>query len=226
MSRTTTVRGLSLATLAVALLFATAAAAGGHRTAIVAMDDWRPDSGISMGRVFCPGGELLVDPFTGLPVCTPGSRTHIRDAVYYSCIQGSTDDGTPAPRFTGVMSGTMSVNWDAGYSGAVWGSWLLVPTDSCDRSVLEEPEVYWAGSWQGQRTAVCDGEGPCVWIGDLNFVGRGRGGDLEGLRFRGNELILTYTPFPLAYELLAAFGLCQPGSCPTGAEGVFTGTIR
>ena len=214
----------SLALLTVALLSATAGV-GQQSTAIVALDDWPPDAVISMGELNCPGGEVIVDPQTGLAMCAPGSRTHLRDGHYYSCIQGFTADGAPEPRFTGVMYGEMGVNWDARYTGTVWGSWLLVPAETCDPAVLEDPESHWVGSWQGQRTAVCVA-GPCLWLGNLRFVGRGRGGDLEGLHFRGTELILTYTPLPLSYELLPLLGLCQPPDCPTGAEGHFTGTIR
>lgn len=220
----TTTTKLGLTALAVALSFATAAAADGQRTPILAMEDWPLDAVISIGKVYCPGGEIVVDPILGLPRCTPGSRTHLRDGVYYSCVHGFTFDGAPEPRFSGVMYGEMGANWDPEYTGAVWGSWLLVPAESCDQSVLEDPETYWVGRWQGQRTRICDGD-QCVWIGNLNFVGRGRG-ELDGLHFRGTELILTYTPSPMAYELIAALGLCQPGSCPTGPEGHFTGTIR
>ena len=221
MTKTTTT---SLALLAAALLFATAGV-GQQRTEIVALDDWPLDAAISMGTLNCPGGEVVTDPSTGISMCSPGSRTHLRDAAYYSCVQGFTIDGAPEPRFTGVMYGEMSVNWDAAYAGAVWGTWLLVPAESCDLAALDDPESYWVGSWQGQRTAVCVA-GPCLWVGNLRFVGRGRGDGLEGLRFRGTEMVLTYTPLPLSYELLPIFGFCQPGSCPTGAEGHFTGTIR
>lgn len=217
----TTKTGLRL--LTAALLLATAAV-GQQSTAIIALDDWPLDAAISLGELNCPDGEVVVDPLTGLSMCAPGSRTHLRNALYYSCVQGFTAGGTPEPRFTGVMYGEMGVNWDAQYTGPVWGSWLLVPAETCDPAVLDDPENYWVGSWQGQRTAVC-AAGPCLWIGNLRFVGRGRG-ELEGLQFRGTELILTYTPLPVSYELLPLLGICQPASCPTGAEGHFTGTIR
>ena len=220
MTRTT---NASLTLLTAALLFA-AAAAGQQSTAILALDDWPPDAALSLGSLDCPGGEIVVEPQTGIPMCTPGSRTHLRNALYYSCVQGFTVDGAPEPRFTGVMYGEMSVNFDAAYTGAVWGTWLLVPAESCDLALLEDPETYWVGSWQGQRTALC-AAGPCLWVGNLRFVGRGRG-ELAGRKFRGTELVLTHTPLPLSYELLPLLGLCQPPACPTGAEGHFTGTIR
>jgi hypothetical protein len=223
MTKTTTT---SLMLLTAALLLAAGATAGQQRTEIVATDDWPIDSGLSLGKIYCPGGEVVLDPFTGLPGCTPGSRTHLRDADSYSCIQAFTAAGEPEPRITGVGFASTNANFDAGYTGAVWGTWMIVPTETCDLSALDDPEVYWIGTWRGQRTAVCDAGGPCLWIGNLRFVGRGRGGDLQGLHFRGTELILTYTPFPLPYELLPLLGLCQPGSCPTGAEGHLTGTIQ
>ena len=222
----TRITKLTLAAAAIALLFASGATAGGRRTAIVATDDWPMDTVLSFGETTCPDGELIYDPATGAPMCTPGGRTHIRDALYYSCSEGFTAAGTPEPRFTGVIGGSMNANFDASFGGFVWGSWTLVPSASCDKTMLEDPAVFWSGLWWGRRTPMCDDGGRCVWIGHLRYIGWGRGGDLKGLRFRGSETVITYTPPPLPYELLPVLGFCQPGSCPVGPEGHFRGIIR
>ena len=51
------------------------------------------------------------------------------------------------------------------------------------------------------------------------MVDKGRGGNLEGLHFKGKEVITTFTPLPIPWELI-------PGFPFTGPEGVITGTIK
>ena len=138
----------------------------------------------------------------------------------YSCIRMASVSGEAEPRLTGVALFGLNANFNAGHAGPVWGFWQLVPTDSCDLQALEDPEVYWQGTWRGQRTRIC-GDGQCQWVGDLKYVGRGHGGSLEGLHYKGEEIVVTFSALPLPYELL---GICPPpGPCP--AEGSMTGTL-
>jgi hypothetical protein len=217
---------LTLTICAMVLLFGAIAAAAAERTPIVAADDWPWDSYLDLGELKCPGGEIVVEPLTGFPTCSAGSRVHFRNTLAYSCVQAVTETGEPEPRLSGVLFSTFTANWDASYGGAVWGSWRLVPTESCGPLAAADSEIYWVGTLRGQRTPVCNDSGQCWWVGNLKLVGRGRGGDLAGLHFKGTEMIVTHSPVPLPYELLAILGLCQPGSCPVGAEGHLMGTIR
>lgn len=203
-----------------ALVLVSAAAAGDpRRTAIVAMDDWPADSIMDPGTLSCPGGEIVAGPM-GFPVCPASGRLHFRDTVAYACITATTAAGAPEPRFTGVLAGTYHGNFDADYTGALWGTWILVPAEICQKSALDAPAESWVGTFTGQRSLICTAAG-CQWFGAIRTIGHGRGGSLEGQHFKGSETIVTFTPMPLPYELL---GACPPsGPCP---EGHLTGTIR
>ncbi|MFQ5349442.1 MAG: hypothetical protein ACE5EG_03245, partial [Thermoanaerobaculia bacterium] len=143
----------TLVALAAIVLLAGGAAAGAS-TDIVASDDWPLDSILDPGRIRCPDGEIVVDPLTGLLMCTPGGRTHVRDTLYYSCIQGFTTSGAAEPRFTGVLGASFNANFGPAFGGFVWGSWTLVPSAGCDKTLLEDPEVFWSGRWWGWRTPM------------------------------------------------------------------------
>ena len=95
---------------------------------------------------------------------------------------------------------------------------MVVPSADCDADDLIDPEVYWKGTWKGRRSMFCDG-GQCAWIGNLKLVGKGHGGDIEGIHFKGTEVITTFTPLPVPWELI-------PGFTVGGPEGVITGTIK
>ena len=152
----------------------------------------------------------MLDPVT--PVCAATGRVHFRDIAWWTCY--ASDD----PRLTGVGMATASGNFDADYTGPVWGTWMIVPSSGCDPIDLIDPSVYWEGTWQGQRSQYCAG-GACYWIGDLNLVGKGYGGTIDGIHFKGNELITTYTPLPVPWEFI-------PGFPVTGPEGIITATIK
>jgi hypothetical protein len=196
--------------------------AGVKRTQIEGYDNWAwKDNPISPGTTTCPGGELVFDPF-GMPYCADSAtgRLHIRDVVLWACVT-SPDD----PRMTGVGLFTVNGNLDADSSGPVWGKWTIVPLEGCDKDgFYPEEQVtsstrFWHGSWQGKRLFYSD-MGIPVWIGDLELVGKGNGGDIDGLHFKGTELITTYTSFPLPYEVLGIPGLYDM------PEGFITGTIK
>jgi hypothetical protein len=195
--------------------------AGVTRIQVEGVDDLAASNPISPGTVTCPGGTLTIDETTFLPVCTDSNtnRLHIRDSVFWSCMSAVDE-----PRMTGVGLFTVNANFDADFSGAVWGKWTLFRMDRCDKDG-EFPEAgvmnateSWHGTWKGQRLFYSDLGFP-VWIGDLDIVGKGSGGTVEGLHFKGKEFLTTYTPIPLPYELI-------PGLDATVAEGMFFGTIK
>lgn len=201
------------------MIVGTVAVAGVARLEIVGYDDWPADSTLDPGEMWCAGSELtMANPVT--PVCEQTGQLKSRDAMAYACVGASDTDGVPVPEFSGVAVYVLNANFDATYSGPVWGTWLTVPADACDKELLAEPEVYWQGTFVGKRTRVCEGE-QCMWVGNLKLVGRGHGGDLEGRRFKGTETVVTYSPAPLPYELM---GICTPPACPP--EGVVTGVIK
>jgi hypothetical protein len=211
-------RSLTLALLCLALLPATATARGPGDVEVFVTDDWPLDAFIDTGQIICPDGELILEgPF---PACS-GGQFHLRHAVGYGCFTGFRADGTPDPRLTGVARFTLEANLDASYAGAVWGRWMIVPSESCDPTVLDGDGPRWEGTWRGQRSMVCESEG-CYWVGVLKMVGRGLGEGLSSLHFKGVETITTFTPIPLPYELIPGFCPVE-GPCPP--EGLINGHV-
>ena len=184
---------------------------GVNLTEVIIFDDWPAAPPLSEGTMKCPGGEIVMqNPVT--PVCAATGRVHLRDMALWACYD-STD-----PRLSGVGMATVNANLEADYTGPVWGTWMIVPSLGCDPIDLIDPPAYWKGSWQGQRTWYC-ADGQCAWIGDLKLVGKGYGGDIDGIHFTGDELITTYTPLPVPWEFI-------PGFPATGPEGIITATIK
>lgn len=193
---------------------------GAQFTNVIIYDDFVGAPPLSEGTIKCPGGELVwLNPVT--PFCAATGRIHIRKGTIASCVE-SPDDS----RLTGIAAITVNANLDADYAGPVWGTWMIVPYIGCDPMVPVDPElfsdsrVYWKGIWHGWRSKYClDNE--CWWIGDLDLVGKGYGGEIDGIHFKGNEMLTTFTPFPVAWEFLPpALGL------PGGPEGIITATIK
>lgn len=194
---------------------------GVTRTEIEAFDNWGwQDNPLSLGTITCPGGELMLDPF-GMPYCANSTtgRLHFKDAVLWSCM--ISDD----PRFGGVAVFSVKANFDAESSGSVWGTWKIVPMEDCDKDglypneLVETSTTFWSGIWNGKRLFY-NYMGFDVWVGDFRIVGKGIGGDINGLHFEGTELIQTYTPFPVPHEFLPPeLGLFDV------PEGYLTGTI-
>ena len=188
--------------------------AGVDRTVVTIEDNW-PAQMFTEGTISCPGGELdTTNPL--FPICAASGRIHIRDVVVYSC--ATSDDDA---RVSGVARYTINGNLDANYTGPVWGKWMVVPWDSCDLLKLIEPDEFWEGSWQGERSFESDAVVP-YWLGDLKVVGKGYGGEIDGLHFKGTELIKTYTGIPVPYEILPPI----PGVDPNEPEGILTTTIK
>ena len=120
------------------------------------------------------------DVFTGLvdPGLIEPREKHfvVRGVIVTSRITGSD------PRVAG--NARITVNEQlllADGSGPVWGK-LEVEADVGG---------VWEGSWTGQREPV----GPGLWVATLKLVGQGRGGAIDGLQFRAQELVYTADPF-------------------------------
>ena len=195
---------------------------GVTRTHIEGVDNWGwNDTPLSPATYTCPGGELVVDPFVG-PYCADSTtgRMHFRDGAAWTC---STSND---PRMTGVGVYTSNGNFDVNSSGSVWGKWMIVPTEDCDKDgpypeeLVMNANSFWQGIWNGQRQ-LYSLNGFNFWIGDLKCVAKGVGGDLDGLHFDGSMWITMYTPTPIPYEFLPPeLGLFDE------PEGVFIGTIK
>ncbi len=189
---------------------------GDMRTEVMMIDGWPADAFMCLGGISCPGGELeWINEVT--PICPSSGRIHVRKMTNYTCYTAFTASGAPEPRLTGVGVYDINANFDSDYTGPVWGDFLIVPSTECDPAALDDPEVYWKGTWQGRRSATCD-ETSCTWIANLKIVGKGIGGDIEGKHFNGGEIITTYTPLPVSWELI-------PGFPVGGPEGIVTGVI-
>lgn len=220
-SKATLLFSIGLLLLSLPVFAGPPADAGVTRTHVEGSDNWAwKDNPLSLGTINCPGGELMVDPF-GMPYCADSNtgRLHFRDSVFWSCM--TSDD----PRTTGVAVFNIKGNFDADSSGQVWGTWKIVPMPDCDKDGFYPEELvatspmFWRGTWNGRRFFYSF-TGFDVWIGEFDIVGKGIGGDLDGLHFKGSELIQTYTPFPVPYEFLPPeLGLFDE------PEGYFTGTI-
>ena len=221
-------KNIATSLLSVGLIFLTLpvfagppADAGVTRTEIEGYDNWGwQDNPLSLGTITCPGGELMFDS-SGLPYCADSTtgRLHFRDAVLWSCMTFND------PRATGVAVFSIKGTFDADSSGPVWGTWKIVPMTDCDKDglypeeLVETSTTFWSGIWNGKRLFYTD-MGISVWVGDFRIVGKGTGGDIDGLHFEGTELIRTYTPFPVPYEFLPpGLGLFDE------PEGVITGMI-
>jgi hypothetical protein len=126
---------------------------------------------------------------------------------------------------TGVGVYTSNGNFDVNASGSVWGTWMIIPTEDCDKDGPYPEEFvttalsFWQGTWNGQRQ-IYSLNGFNFWISDLKFVAKGAG-DLDGMHFDGSMQITTYTPTPIPNEFLPPIlGLFDE------PEGEFTGTIK
>ena len=218
---------MSLLLLSLPALSGPPADAGVKRTDIIGEDDWAITNPISLGTITCPGGELAFDTVVGMPFCANSNtgRLHYRDSVFWACVTANDS------RMTGIALYEIWGNWDAESTGPVGGTWKIVPSEvigqdyTCDRlepfpeDLVANASEYWFGTWTGKRSYHEFG-GMEFWIGEFRIVGKGYGETLDGLHFMGEEVVPTYTPFPVPYEFLPpGFGLYNK------AEGILTGTI-
>jgi hypothetical protein len=202
--------GLVLSMSATGSSFPGGQGSGSLFTGVTGLDDWLP--GPPSGVIRCQEGDFTGDPLQ--PCTVAGSGLQIRDAEAQSFMT-STDD-----RLAGLLTYIFNANFDGSYTGPAWGVWTL-EVFACDGA--------WEGTWTGRRTFV-PGPNPLdaflpppgiggVWISELKSIGHGTG-CLEGLKVKSDELATTFTPIPIAYEMIP--GLCDFG-CPP--EGIIEGRI-
>jgi hypothetical protein len=159
--------------------------------------DWPVDYMLESGELTCPGGTLGIN--MGMPYCEGGNAgMHMRGTEIYSCLGNSFPFD---PRVEGTVWIQINDNFDADYTGPGWGTWKVVPGESCDKDSLINPNVYWEGTWTGFREIVSD-DPITTWVHDIKLVGHGVGGNLEGLKIYGTEVITLFTPMAVPYELL------------------------
>ncbi len=188
----------------------------GPRTDVTVLDDIPADAFLSLGEVWCSEGDTVwLDDVT--PVCPDGGTLKLRNIELYSCFTAMDGDSQPEPRLTGTARYTINGNFHLDYTGPVFGKFVMVPGEGCGTGDLVDPDSWWSGTWTGKRTVNCDQQG-CMWIGVFKIVGKGHGGEIDGLRFRGQETFTTFTPLPIPWDLIPDFPM-------TGPEGVVNGVI-
>lgn len=129
------------------------------------------------GSVNCPGTQPTGNP---IQPCPAGSRINMRGTSVTSRFVSQ------SPLLTGWFYSEGSANFDANASGHVWGTFRLE---------LDSGGV-WIGSWIVDRTKV---DGVNVWVGRGTFVGRGTGGNIDGMQLRFSEVLPGVMPFAFAY---------------------------
>lgn len=168
------------------------------------VEDFPPDMLLAMGSFECTGGGFP----TGLYECSEGSGIHFRDLEAYTCLL------TPEMEVMATAWVSFNANWDAQYTGPVFGNWIVVFGEVCNSSVLENPDDYFTGTYTGKRRREMDGADP-VWLGKWKLDGWGVG-IYEGVQFKSENTYEMYTGIPLPFEITGM---------GTGPEGAFEGQL-
>ena len=187
--------GLMLALMSVSVYSQT------QRVKIDGVEDFPPDMVTSLGSFECTKGGYP----TGLYECSGDSGIHIRKLEGYTCLL------TPDLEVMGTTWFELNTNWDAQYTGPVFGNWILVLSEECDKSVLQDPDDYFVGTFKGKRRLEMQGPDP-VWTGEWKLDGWGVG-TYSGVQFKSINEYLMYTALPLPFELTGM---------GTGPEGAFS----
>ena len=119
---------------------------------------------INPGTVTCPGAQPTGD---WMQPCPPGRRMNIRGASWISRLTSS------SAMLTGWFYSDGNGNYDGDATGPVWGTF---------RIELDAGGV-WEGSWNADRSKVGD-----VWVMRIRCIGRGSGGDVDGMQLRFTEV--------------------------------------
>jgi len=151
---------------------------------------------LDSGEHRCPGGTY--------PDCDDANMSISRGLEIYSCMGNSVPYDSRVEGTTWIQ---INGNTNMEGTGVGWGVFKMVPSVSCNKDWLDDPEVYWEGSWQGKRKKVSDD--PPLWIEIIEVVGRGVGGDLEGQKLHATEVLTSYTRDLIPNELL---GINEPES--------------
>ena len=171
------------------------------------------------GEFFCTGGGEPVGMFE----CLGGNGIHIRGTQMMSCATNVSpdDDG----RLQGTIWFDFNANWDASYSGPVSGNWRIVPGPACDWLALIEPDNFWEGTYTGKRELV-PGSYPATWVTSLKLRGYGVGELLAGQKIKATEVITTFSPLPVPWEMLPPELQAYTGTGPEGKAEVTIKTVE
>jgi len=186
------------------LLWFVSAFAQTQRVELSGMEDFPVDMLTELGSFECTGGGYP----TGLYECSEGSGIHIRNLEGYTCLLN------PDLDVIATAWAQINANWDANYTGPVFGNWMVVFSDECDKSLLQDPDDYFAGTYTGKRRLQMDGPDP-VWIGEWKLDGWGVGAH-EGVQFKSKNEYIMYTALPLPFEVTGI---------GTGPEGQFNAVM-
>lgn len=162
----------------------------------------------------CTGGGIPVAPFT----CSEGG-IHLRGLQGYTCLLNEDMEVIA----TGWFS--LNANWDADYTGPVYGEWKVFMGSECNMLVAFSPhDSYYAGTYSGKRRVELSPQGFPVWSGNWKLDGYGVG-DFEGQQFKSINEYVTFHPLIFDYESIP---LWYPGPMtdwPEGIEDMPEGTI-
>lgn len=147
------------------LLIAASAQAATERIELQWYEDFPPDMTTDWGYFECTAGGQPTGPFT----CDQGG-IHIRGLEGYTCLL----DGEGQIVATTWFS--LNANWDAAYTGPVYGEWKVIPGNECSKDIaLAAHDSYFAGTYSGKRKVQPSEPGiplPMTWIGRWKRIGR------------------------------------------------------
>jgi hypothetical protein len=161
---------------------------------------------VDAGRVVCPGHEPTADP---LQPCPRGSAVRLHGAQLVSRVELDLD-GQPANGWARVE---FNANWNADYTGPVWGS---LEVQLCD----EAPVVRGAGvsvcpdgrtgAWEGVWFGVRKQSGAGFVI-ESTIAGYGVDGWIDGYEFELSEQVYFATLTPVAWKGFVVGRVFVPG---------------
>jgi hypothetical protein len=131
---------------------------------------------LSPPTVKCPGDEPTGNPEQPCPV---GSRAHLRNTVIVSRVDSSN------PNLSGDMTVVLNANLDADAAGPVWGTF----------SLAIDSGGTWEGTWQGLRVRAEEE----LWTATLHIMGKGFGGEVDGMHLMAEDEIVAYSAVLIAY---------------------------
>jgi hypothetical protein len=170
--------------VALTLLLPALAAAQAQTIQVTATDVFNPMglvTGIPVGTftspgiVTCPGTQPTGNP---MQPCPAGSRMSFRDVGWESRLLSS------SALLAGTFRNVGNNAFDANATGHVWGTF---------RIELDAGGV-WEGSWTANRSQVGD-----VWVIRVRGVGRGLGGEIDGMHLRFTEVAPMPTFIPIVW---------------------------
>lgn len=143
---------------------------------------------VNPGTVQCPGGEPTGLWPTG-PPCSPGSRVHVRGAVFRYIVNASD------PRVSGDRFVVVNGNFDGWTifgpgSGPMWGTQRLEVAGG----------GVWEGTWTGKRNVTVNN-----FQVSIRGEAHGTGGSIEGLKLDSQ------VAFSLVSPPLGRGRIIQPG---------------